>query len=82
VSSGRTGSTTDKKRDRLERYLRRRAEDGEFYFKSKFIANDVGLSTKEVGALLPSVRESTTAVEIDEWGYANATTWRVVPVDD
>ncbi|WP_380678398.1 DUF7123 family protein [Salinigranum sp. GCM10025319] len=81
----RTGSpdatppTTASKRDRLEAYLRRRAEDGEFYFKSKFIASDVGLSTKEIGALLPEVRESATGIEVDEWAYANATTWRVSP---
>jgi hypothetical protein len=78
----RAESATANKRDRLESYLCRRAEAGEFYFKSKFIAGEVGLSTKEIGALMPEVRRSTTAVDIDEWGYANATTWRVVPAED
>jgi hypothetical protein len=78
----RTETSAARKRDRLERYLRRRAEDGEFYFKSKFIAGEVGLSTKEIGALLPEIRRSTSALDIDEWGYANATTWRVVPASD
>jgi hypothetical protein len=78
-SADATLPTTASKRDRLEAYLRRRAEDGEFYFKSKFIAGEVGLSTKEIGALLPEVRESATAIDIDEWAYANATTWRVSP---
>ena len=78
----RAESTTANKRDRLESYLRRRAEGGEFYFKSKFIASEVGLSTKEIGALMPAVRRSATAVDIDEWGYANATTWRVSPVEE
>ena len=78
----RAESTTANKRDRLESYLRQRAEGGEFYFKSKFIASEVGLSTKEIGALMPEVRRSTTAVDIDEWGYANATTWRVSPVEE
>lgn len=76
------GSTTARKRDRLERYLRGRAAEGEFYFKSKYIADEVGLSTKEIGALLPDLRRSATAFDLEEWGYANATTWRVVPTDD
>ncbi|AUV81421.1 hypothetical protein C2R22_06925 [Salinigranum rubrum] len=76
------GSTTARKRDRLERYLRRRAAEGEFYFKSKYIADEVGLSTKEIGALLPDLRRSATAFDLEEWGYANATTWRVVPTGD
>jgi hypothetical protein len=67
---------------RLGRYLRERAAEGEFYFKSKFIAGDVGLSTKEIGALLSELRQSTTELTIDEWGYANATTWRVVPATE
>lgn len=75
-------STTARKRDRLERYLRRRATEGEFYFKSKHIADEVDLSTKEIGALLPDLRRSATTFELDEWGYANATTWRVVPTGD
>jgi hypothetical protein len=77
-------ATTARKRDRLERYLRRRVEsgEGEFYFKSKFIAGDVGLSTKEIGALLQDLRGSASGFEVEEWGYANATTWRVVPTAD
>ena len=78
----RAEPSTTAKRDRIERYLRRRAEDGEFYFKSKFIASEVGLSTKEIGALLPDLRGTTTGIEIEEWGYANATTWRVVPAGE
>lgn len=75
-------STTARKRERLRRYLRRRAVDGEFYFKSKHIAEEVGLSTKEIGALLPGLSQSATTFDLDEWGYANATTWRVVPTSD
>jgi hypothetical protein len=80
--SHETETTSAAKRDRLERYLRRRAENGEFYFKSKFIAGDVGLSTKEIGALIPELRRSASTVDVEEWGYANATTWRVASADD
>lgn len=75
--SSTTAAETDRKRSRLERYLRRQAADGEFYFKSKQIADDVDLSAKEIGALLPDLRQSAPALEIEEWGYSNATTWRV-----
>jgi hypothetical protein len=70
------------KRDRLEGYLRRRVEDGEFYFKSKYIADAVELSSKEIGALLPAISQSATGFELEEWGYANATTWRVTPASE
>jgi len=48
------GSTSDSepKDERLANYLRSRVEDGELYFKSKFIAEDVCLSSKEIGALI------------------------------
>ena len=64
---------------RLERYLRQRADDGEFYFKSKFIADEVGLSPSQIGNLLPRLEDSADGLHIERWGYTNATTWRVAP---
>ena len=68
------------KEEHLKRYLRRKAADGEVYFKSKFIADDVGLSPKEIGALMVKLRESATELEIEKWSYTSATTWRVATV--
>ena len=65
------------KQARLKEYLRNRAADGEVYFKSKFIADDVGLSPKEIGALMFKLSESATDLEIEKWSYTSATTWRV-----
>ncbi|WP_439027580.1 DUF7123 family protein [Haloarchaeobius sp. DT45] len=65
------------KETRLADYLREKATDGEMYFKSKFIADDVGLSPKEIGALMVKLRESATDLEIEKWSYTSATTWRV-----
>ena len=65
------------KEERLRAYLSQKAADGEIYFKSKFIADDVGLSPKEIGALMVKLRESTTDLEIEKWSYTSATTWRV-----
>lgn len=65
------------KETRLRNYLRDKAADGEVYFKSKFIADDVGLSPKEIGALMVKLRDSATELEIEKWSYTSATTWRV-----
>ncbi|WP_436929268.1 DUF7123 family protein [Halosimplex halobium] len=65
------------KEERLKAYLRGKAEDGEMYFKSKFIADEVGLSPKEIGALMVKIRDSATDLEVEKWSYTSATTWRV-----
>ena len=72
-------SETDTKETRLRTYLREKAADGEVYFKSKFIADEVGLSPKEIGALMVKLKDSATDVEIEKWSYTSATTWRVTP---
>jgi hypothetical protein len=82
--SATTKSSTDdaepeSKYERLQAYLSERAEDGELYFKSKFIADEVGLSAKEIGALMVQLRDSAADLEIEKWSYTSATTWRVEP---
>ena len=67
------------KEERLTQFLRRKADDGEMYFKSKFIADEVGLSAKEIGALMVKLTDSATDLEIEKWSYTSATTWRVSP---
>ena len=65
------------KEQRLRSYLEQKAEDGEMYFKSKFIADEVGLSPKEIGALMVKIRDSATDLHVEKWSYTSATTWRV-----
>ena len=77
-------STTDSpqtlsKQERLEQYLHEQLEGGELYFKSKFIADEVGLSPKEIGALMLQLKKSATDLNIEKWSYTSATTWRVTP---
>ena len=67
------------KEERLKRYLVERAKEGELYFKSKFIADEVGLSPKEIGALMVKLRDSASEIEVEKWSYTSATTWRVEP---
>ena len=65
------------KTERLASYLRQEAENGEMYFKSKFIADDVDLSPKEIGALIVQLQDSVADLKIEKWSYTGATTWRV-----
>ncbi len=81
ASPSTDATTTDdrSKEERLKRYLLDRAEDGELYFKGKFIADDVGLSPKEIGALMVKLRESASDITVEKWSYTGATTWRIEP---
>ncbi|MEF8773300.1 MAG: hypothetical protein V5A23_04425 [Halobacteriales archaeon] len=66
------------KEEKLKQFLERKVnEDGELYFKSKFIADEVGLSPKEIGALMVKLTESAADLEIEKWSYTSATTWRI-----
>jgi hypothetical protein len=67
------------KEERLKSFLKQKASDGEMYFKSKFIADEVGLSPKEIGALMVKLKDSTVDLNIEKWSYTSATTWRVEP---
>jgi CRP-like cAMP-binding protein len=78
MSTTTQASSTSKER-RLKRFLKEKAESGEMYFKSKFIADEVGLSPKEIGALMVNLRESAERLEIEKWSYTSATTWRIAP---
>jgi len=71
--------TTESKEQRLRHFLAEKATDGELYFKSKFIADEVDLSPKEIGALMVKLSDSCTDLEIEKWSYTSATTWRVEP---
>jgi len=75
-----TGTSTDdlSKEERLKRYLLDRAEDGEMYFKGKFISQDVDLAA---GDRRPDAeaRDSATELTVEKWSYTGATTWRVEP---
>ncbi|OYR52049.1 hypothetical protein DJ73_11590 [Halorubrum sp. Ea1] len=73
------GDSPTSKADQLAAFLRDEAADGEIYFKAKFIADDVGLSPKEIGALVVQLQDSMQDVEIEKWSYTGATTWRVAP---
>jgi Mn-dependent DtxR family transcriptional regulator len=58
-------------------HLREQVGGGEAYVRAKNIAESIGLSAKQVGARLPRLAEKSDDVEIEKWGRARSTTWRV-----
>jgi hypothetical protein len=60
-------------------YLLSGLTKGKYYFKSKYIAKDLGLSSKEVGTNLAILAEICEELDISRWSYSNSTTWRVTP---
>ncbi len=81
MSATLTSSTEEEpsKEERLKSFLAEKATDGEMYFKSKFIAEEVGLSPKEIGALMVKLKDSASELQVEKWSYTSATTWRVEP---
>lgn len=63
--------------DRILKYLRGGLQKGRHFFKSKYIAHDLGLSSKEVGTNLAILSEICEDLEIKRWSYSNSTTWMV-----
>ena len=64
---------------RILAYLSEQVSRGERYFRAKNIASQIGLSAKQVGSRLPRLAERAEDVEIEKWGRARSTTWRVSP---
>ncbi|AUX09619.1 hypothetical protein AArcSl_1994 [Halalkaliarchaeum desulfuricum] len=69
------GSLSEKQL-RIYEHLRSNVDD-RTYFKSRLIAEELGLSAKEVGANIRGVREAETDLTIEKWGYSSGTTWMV-----
>lgn len=62
---------------RILSHLRESVSRGEQYFRAKNIAEQLGLSAKQVGVRLPRLSEKSEDVDIEKWGRARSTTWRV-----
>ncbi len=73
-----TQTTTDlsAKQRRILQYLRTEASE-RTYFKSRLIAQDLGLSAKEVGANMRAILDGDFDVTVEKWGYSSGTTWKV-----
>ncbi|HJK06442.1 MAG TPA: hypothetical protein O0X28_04840, partial [Methanocorpusculum sp.] len=62
---------------RILGYLKEGVAKGSRFFKAKYIAKDLGLSSKEVGTNLAILSEICDELDIQRWSYSNSTTWMV-----
>ncbi|MCX6693344.1 MAG: hypothetical protein NT074_02145 [Methanomicrobiales archaeon] len=62
---------------KIVQYLGKGLEVGKHYFKSKYIAHELGLSPKEVGTNMAILAEICQELAIKRWSYSNSTTWMV-----
>lgn len=76
MTAGMAVSSLNEKQRRILRYLRERV-DTQTYFKSRLIAEDLGLTSKEVGTNMSALRGGDFDVTIEKWGYSSGTTWMV-----
>jgi len=58
-------------------YLKSQLKPGSNFFKSKYIAKDTGLSSKEVGTNMALLSEICPEFKIERYSYSNSTTWLV-----
>ncbi len=63
--------------NRIVHYLVGGLSRGKHYFKSKYIAKELGLSAKEVGTNMAILSEICQELAIIKWSYSNSTTWMV-----
>ncbi len=61
----------------LINYLKSRVSSGKGFFKSKYIAKETGLSSKEVGTNMGILSETCPEFSIVKYSYSNSTTWLV-----
>ena len=62
-------------------YLKSGVAKGGKFFKAKYIAKDLGLSSKDVGTNLAILSDICDELEISRWSYSNSTTWMVTNKD-
>jgi len=76
--STRTQSAADlsEKQRRILQYLREESQT-QTYFKSRLIAEELGMTAKEVGTNMTAIQQGEFDVDVEKWGYSSSTTWKV-----
>jgi hypothetical protein len=76
-----TSSARQPKTEQVRSYLLREATPNGGYFKSRFIAQDLDLTPKEIGAVILKLQSDCPELDIEKWSYTNGTTWYVTAAD-
>lgn len=69
-------SSLSDKQHRILEFLRKEV-DTQTYFKSRLIADELGMSAKEVGTNMTAIERGDFGIEVEKWGYSSSTTWMV-----
>lgn len=69
-------SGLSEKQHRILEFLREQADE-QTYFKSRLIADELGLSAKEVGTNMTAIERGDFDIDVEKWGYSSSTTWMV-----
>jgi hypothetical protein len=78
-ANGTLTSTYNERQMTLIKYLEDRVKEGKNFFKSKYIARETGLSSKEVGTNMGLLAENCPKFTIQKYSYSNSTTWLITP---
>ncbi len=71
------GNSYNDRQIKLISYLKEKVNSGKCFLKSKYIAEDLGLSSKEVGTNMAILSETCPDFSIERYSYSNSTTWLV-----
>lgn len=85
-SETRQEHSFDERVARVTRYLHSALDgsSGPLYVKSRFVAEDLALTAKQVGAVMQRLAEESggragreCGLDVEPWAYSGGTTWRV-----
>lgn len=76
MSTTATATSLNETQQRILQYLREHV-DTQTYFKSRLIAEDLGLTAKEVGTNMSTLCSGEFGLSVEKWGYSSSTTWMV-----
>jgi hypothetical protein len=77
LTQSTTTSSYNERQLCLINYLDSRVKAGKNFFKSKYIAKETGLSSKEVGTNMGILAETCPKYSIEKYSYSNSTTWLI-----
>jgi len=79
ISKSRFSTKYNDNQITLINYLKSQIHNGRCFLKSKYIAKELGLSSKEVGTNMAILSEICPDFTIERYSYSNSTTWLVSP---
>lgn len=64
----------------IEEYLSDLVDGEEKYVRANQIANDIELSSKQIGVLLSQLsRKNDSDIKVEKWARHTSTTWKIEP---